>query len=117
LKRYHSLAAWLAIVALLIDGLLPTAVSAAVGGGAAEHAVLCTATGESLPGEHAPTLPTRHCALCVVTAVGVFPSGPGAFTRLLAGAALPAIVPAFAVTAKHLAYASAQSRAPPTMTS
>jgi len=118
LKRCHLLAAWLAIVALLIDGLLPTAVSAAVGRGAAEHAVLCTGAGESVPGKHAPTLPTRHCALCVVTAVGIFPTGPGAFaTRLLAGATLPAIAPGFEVTAKHLAYASAQSRAPPITTS
>jgi hypothetical protein len=119
LKRCYSFAAWLAIIALLIDGLLPTAVSAAVSGNAATHRVLCSvAAGESLPGKLAPTLPTRHCALCVATAVGVFPSGPNKFAiRLLAGAAHPAIAPLFGLTASHLAYASAQPRAPPTTTS
>jgi hypothetical protein len=118
LKRCHSLAAWLAIVALLIDGLLPTAVSAAVGGGAAVHPALCTAAGETLPGEQAPVLPTRHCALCNATAAAVFSSGHNELTaRRLTGDAHPAIAPSHPVTAKHLAYASAQSRAPPIPTS
>ena len=65
MKRLRICAAWLAIVALLIDGLLPTAVSAAAISDTAVPLALCSAApGVPLPGKEAPTPPMRRCALC-----------------------------------------------------
>jgi hypothetical protein len=114
LKRRNAVAAWLAIVALLIDGLLPTAVSAAIPDAAAPIAVCSAAAGVPSPGRTAPTLPTRHCALCAGIAVALLPSRPsGLAARLLAGAGHPAIVLTAAVRTRHFEYAAAQPRAPP----
>jgi hypothetical protein len=118
-RRFHRLAAWLAIVALLIDGLLPTTVSAAASRDAGVRLALCSATvGDSLPGKHAPTLPTRHCALCAAMTAGLIPSRDGGLVaRLFAGAANPAIAPSVENPTRGANYASAQPRAPPLTTS
>jgi hypothetical protein len=118
-RRFHWPAAWLAIIALLIDGLLSTAVVAAASRDTGAPLALCSATaGDSLPGEHAPTLPTRHCALCAAMAVGLIPGRDGGLVaRLFAGASLPVITPPIAAPTKRTDYASAQPRAPPLTTS
>jgi len=115
-KRRHSCAAWLAIVALLIDGLLPTAVSAAAtpDAPAAPWALCGAAAGDQLPGQHAPSLPQRHCALCAGLVLALLPCRQdGVAARLLADAAhLAAIAPVEAEAARP-DYAAAQPRAPP----
>ncbi|HTW50977.1 MAG TPA: hypothetical protein VME45_03675 [Stellaceae bacterium] len=118
MKRLHLLAAWLAITALLIDGLLPTAVSAAAMS-PASPLPLCSAaaTGNSLPDRAPQSLPTRHCTLCAVCAgcpLGLFPhsvSG-GLIVRISGGAAHPIITPSATIN-RRAAYITAQPRAPP----
>jgi hypothetical protein len=116
LKRLHFPALWLAILAVLVDGLLPTAVAAATG---ADHAppplALCSsAPGAPLPGKNLPALPIRHCALCATFFVGLLPGRPGALTaRRLAGTAHPSIARAFAAADQRADYRAAQPRAPP----
>jgi hypothetical protein len=118
-SRFHWSAAWLAIVALLIDGLLPTAVSAAASHDAAAPVALCGATaGDSLPGKHPSTLPTRHCALCAAMSVGLIPGRDGALVaQVFAGTAHPAVTPSVTAPTQRADYASAQPRAPPQATS
>ena len=119
MKRLHAYAVWIAIVALLIDGLLPTAVAAAARPNTAAPLALCSAAaGGSLPGRHAPTLPTRHCALCVAAFVGLLPSRDGGpAPRRLAGA-VDALIAATATTeTRRVDYAVPQPRAPPHATS
>jgi hypothetical protein len=119
LKRFHTCAAWLAIVALLIDGLLPTTVSAAANRNAVIPLALCgTAAGSSLPAKHAPTVPTRHCALCAAMIVGVIPGRHGGVAApLFVGAVHPAINPSVTIQTRCVDYESALPRAPPLTTS
>jgi hypothetical protein len=118
-KRVHLIAAWLAIVALLIDGLLPTAVSAAALPDRAAPVALCGATaGDTAPGRAPPTLPAHRCALCAVWAIGLLPSRAQALTaRISDGDALAVIVRSTPYSARQTAYAAAQPRAPPEFTS
>jgi len=114
LTRFHACAAWLAIVALLIDGLLPTAVSAARSDDAAPRALCSAAAGVPPHGKSAPALPARHCALCAGVFVGLLPSRQGRLAaRLLASAAPLAVGAAVAATPGRADYAAAQPRAPP----
>ena len=70
----RAFCAWLAIVALLIDALTPSAVQAARTGARSGASVLCgAATGIPLPGKEPPALPNRHCALCACPAIGLAP--------------------------------------------
>jgi hypothetical protein len=113
-KRRNAVAAWLAIIALLIDALLPAAVSAATPDAAAPTAMCSAAAGVPSPGRTAPTLPTRHCALCAGVIAALLPSRPGEFAaRLLAGAVHPANIKAATAETRHAEYAAAQPRAPP----
>lgn len=122
MKRVHLIAAWLAIAALLIDGLLPTAVSAAALPDRASPFALCgAASGNSLPA-HAPSpLPPHRCALCGVCAgwtVGLLPGRAETLTAsLAAGDALLTIVGSAHFRTGRSAYAAAQPRAPPETTS
>jgi hypothetical protein len=115
LKRLHICAAWLAIIALLIDGLLPTAVAAAASPNTAAPLAMCNAAGGSQPTRHAPALPMRHCALCAGFIAGLLPPDRpnGIATRLLVGAAHPAIVATVGDGTRHADYPAAQPRAPP----
>jgi len=120
-KRVHLIAAWLAIVALLIDGLLPTAVSAAALPWRAVPFALCGASGDSLPAHAPPTLPAHHCALCAVcagAAVGLLPGcAEGLTARISSGHGLPAIAHAIPLQTRPVVYPTAQPRAPPESTS
>jgi len=119
LKGIRRCAAWLALVALLIDGLLPTAVSAAMRPGTATPLPLCrAASGAPQPAQQAPSLPMRHCAMCAACPaclLGPLPSrgGEGLITRFLASAAHPAIIAFVAGQLQGADYAAAQPRAPP----
>jgi len=120
LRRLHRFAARLAIIAMLIDGLLPGAVSAAARSAAAPPFMpLCgTAAGAPLPSKDAPVLPMRHCALCTVcsaVAAALPPSRAGGelISRLLAGLAHPAILFSVAPACGSGGYRAAQPRAPP----
>ena len=122
MKRVHLIAAWLAIVALLIDGLLPTAVSAAALPDRAAPVALCgAAAGDTAPGRAPPTLPAHRCALCTVCAgwaIGLPPSRAQALTaRISAGDARAVIIRSVPYQPRRTAYAAAQPRAPPEFTS
>jgi len=119
LRRIHLFAARLAIIAMLIDGLLPTAVSAAMRSGTAAPTVpLCSAAaGTPLPAKEAPASPARHCALCAVCAAcvaGLPPrQGDGFIGRLLIGSANPARPLSTPIVIGDIPYRAAQPRAPP----
>jgi len=114
MKRFHAVAAWLAIVALLIDGLLPTAVTAARPDAATPLALCSAAAGAPLPGKPQPILPVRHCALCAAFFAGLLPSRLGGLAApRLAGAAHPLISRSLTAAARHTDYSAAQPRAPP----
>jgi hypothetical protein len=114
LKRCPAYAVWFAIVALLIDGLLPTAVAAAKPDAAASSVLCSAAAGIPQPAKDAPTLPARHCALCAAFFVGLVPSRPsGLAARRLAGVAHRGAAPSAAGKTGRPQYAAAQPRAPP----
>jgi hypothetical protein len=119
-RRIHLLAARLAIVAMLIDGLLPTAVSAATAlGNAARPAPLCSAaSGAPVPAKEAPALPARHCALCAACAACVASllpprQGDGFTGRLLMGSAHPLQALSAWIVTGDIFYRVGQPRAPP----
>jgi hypothetical protein len=110
-------AARLAIVALLIDALLPTALAAAPHGDPAGPLLpLCRAgTADPLPAKSAPDLPPRHCTLCAVCAMALLPvRPPPIFARRVEETAHPAVVVAASLGTTRHDYAVAQPRAPPT---
>lgn len=120
LRRLHLFAARLAIIALLIDALLPSAVSAAAnpGRGAPLLALCGAALGVPLPRKEAPPLPARYCSLCAVSStctVGLLPSrtGAGPANRLPAGAAHSTILLFVAMVSRPINDGAAQPRAPP----
>jgi hypothetical protein len=64
---------WVALVALLVNVLLPTALSAGIGLLSANHdtigSSLCSSEpGRDLPAKGKPALLAHHCALCTVQA-------------------------------------------------
>ena len=66
----RKLPVWLALLAILIDALLPTGVAAArysVGGSPA--LAICGDRSPGAPTKHDPLLPERHCALCCCCSV------------------------------------------------
>ncbi|MFZ2003987.1 MAG: DUF2946 family protein [Stellaceae bacterium] len=119
MRRGHLFTAWLAIVALLLDGLLPTAVSAAAAtSDAGPRLALCSTTnGNTLPGRPQPNLPPRHCALCAIcagSALGLLPSREGGpLVPVLANVAHLLIPRSMKALARRFAYAAPQPRAPP----
>lgn len=105
---------------MLIDALLPSAVSAAANpGGGTPLLPLCRAAlGAPLPRKEAPPLPARHCSLCAVSStcvVGLLPSrtAGGTANRLPAGAAHSAILLSVAMVSRPINDGAAQPRAPP----
>jgi hypothetical protein len=117
LRRAHLFTVWLAIVALLLDGLLPTAVSAMAMNPASPLPLCSAASGNSFPDRAPQNLPTRHCTLCAICAgcpIGVFPhsASGGLIVRISTGAAHPVITPSTTKN-RRTAYATAQPRAPP----
>jgi hypothetical protein len=109
-------AAWLAIVALLIDAMLPTALAAVPRAGpAGPPLAMCRAgTADPLPAKSAPDLPPRHCALCAVCALALLPARPAAlFARRVDGTAHPEVPVAASFGASRHDYAAALPRAPP----
>ena len=111
----HAALAWLAILALLVDALLPTAVAAVAGRDPlrAARSIYCGATpNQPSPSKRSPAVP-HHCVFCLVAATGLLPGHAPAvpapqFAEI-------AVIP-FAVSEaapKPLAYAAAQPRGPP----
>jgi hypothetical protein len=108
--------AWLAIAALLIDGVLPSAVSLAMAHDrAAPISSLCgAATGQPGPNRTPATLPTRHCALCCGPIHAIVPAfHPGAIAPLPTGRVDLATLPLTAPRPMPPDYQAAQPRAPP----
>jgi len=115
-QRRHVFGAWLAIIAVLIDGLLPTAVAAAATSSVPTTPLtLCNAaSGDYPPVKHAPSLPLHHCALCGAVVVGLLPTRSSGFLALFfAGAAHLTIVASIMRYQTRQDYAAALPRAPP----
>ena len=112
-KRRRAGLAWLAIVSLLIDALLPTAITAAAAPPTPVETVYCGARpGQSGPTKRSPTAP-RHCVLCLTAVAGIAPApSPGV---LAPGFAEIAIVKAVVLAAepKPPDHAATQPRGPP----
>lgn len=107
--------AWLAVVALLINLLLPTALSGVAAQNAPDAGIgFCGGTPANSGSGHTPGAPLRyHCIYCLVAAVGpapVSPTTPGP-PRLLDPAAV--VAPTAALPRRHIAFAAAQPRGPP----
>jgi len=65
--------AWLAILALLIGSLLPTAIAAAAAPDGGVAAIGSCGGGSGAPVHQSPAPPQRHCALCLIAAIGGAP--------------------------------------------
>lgn len=118
MRRTHLFTAWLAIVVLLLDGLLPTAVSAAATAGSGPQLALCsTEPGNTHPGRSQPVAPLHHCAICSIcaaSALGLLPNREiGLFAPLFASAIHPQIPRSITPATGRFAYNVAQPRAPP----
>ena len=120
MRRFQIYAAWLAIISLLIEGLLPTAVSAATRFGESQSPLpLCSASaGAPAHPREAPPLPLRHCALCTVCSGSLAflsprPAGDKIASDLLAGAAYPRLLLSARIARGRALYGVAQPRAPP----
>jgi hypothetical protein len=115
-QRRYVFAAWLAIIAVLIDGLLPTAVAAAATSGVPTTPLtLCNAaSGDHPPMKHVAGLPPHHCALCGGFIAGLFPTGTNDFFEyILTGALNPTVIASTARRQTRQDYAAALPRAPP----
>lgn len=119
IRLHRRLAAWLAIGALLLAGLLPAAVQAAVGGaGKAGWVEICSASGmvwvKADAGPDSPEHPAeaaQHCPWCNLHGGGGLPPANAGAAFLNAGAGA---VPAFVAPAPRPAQPPAtRSRAPP----
>jgi hypothetical protein len=112
----HAAPAWLAIVALLINALMPAGFAAALAPQAplAASGAFCGAA----PGETGPTKeipPARHhCVLCLAAAAGGLlpPSAPALLPRQYGDTASDGF-PARQIALTRFAYASARPRGPP----
>jgi hypothetical protein len=115
LTRGHVRVAWLAVVALLIDGLLPSALAVAAGPNAAGPLALCSAAPNApSPSRQAPVLPARHCALCAGWFIGLLPHRPDGLIAPLPGeTAALGVVASVAAGSERADYPAAQPRAPP----
>jgi hypothetical protein len=115
IKRWRGLSAWAAILALLIDALLPTAVSAAAPSGGLAAIPSCSASAPAgVPAKHRAALPVRHCALCAGPVFSLWPArGAPLAPQRLAGAARPTLVAASALPPWRPPLEDAQPRAPP----
>jgi len=113
-RRRRSLPAWIAILAMMIDALLPTTVSAASAGPGAPLPITALCSGASgAPAKHGVPLPIRHCALCCGLVFNLTPSRPGYLTlRRVVGLA-HALVQSYAPRARRPIRNDVQPRAPP----
>ncbi|HTZ35174.1 MAG TPA: DUF2946 family protein [Stellaceae bacterium] len=107
--------AWVAIFALLIDALLPSALAAAASrDDAGAIAALCLHAGSPLPEKPSPALPPHHCALCATAALGLLPGGaPLPTGPLVVAAAIPSFGLPAAIPVRRSDWSPAQPRAPP----
>ena len=107
--------AWLAIVSLLLQALLPTGLVAAAGFDRSAEATrfYCGATdGRQAPAKEKGTA-QRHCVLCLATAIGVAPATAPALPRPRLAEAVVGGVAASDSVPELSRYTAAQPRGPP----
>ena len=79
-RSRRKLPLWLALLAILIDALLPTGVAAArYSVGASPDPAICGDRSSGVPIKQDPLLPMRHCALCCCCSVHGLAPGQIAF--------------------------------------
>jgi hypothetical protein len=114
-QHARKLSAWLAIVAILIGALLPTAVSAASYPSlASPHEAFCGGK-SGAPAEHPAPLPCQHCALCARLVVhGLAPTHSGVLiARGLACTFVRLSLPSSTPLGPSILSGSPQPRGPP----
>jgi DUF2946 family protein len=105
--------AWIAILAMMIDALLPTTVSAAAASGAPGPSIAICGGAGSAPAKQDVPLPTRHCALCCGLVFNLTPGRHGYLTfRRVVGPA-HAVVQSYAPRPQRPIRNDVQPRAPP----
>jgi len=113
-RRRRSLSAWIAILAMMIDALLPTTVSASavIPGAPVPIIAICGGAG-SAPVKQDVPLPMRHCTLCCGLVFNLTPSRQEYLTsRRIVGLA-HASVQSYAPRAQRPIRNNVQPRAPP----
>ena len=115
-NRRHAGRAWLAIFALLIEALMPSAISAASAPGAlfAANSALCGAvSGGAGPAKRNPPAP-HHCICCLAGTVGGFlpAHAPIPLPREYAAAVVEQFFTRAAMPAR-VDYGAARPRGPP----
>jgi hypothetical protein len=108
--------AWLAVVAVLINALVPTAISAASASGAsiAANSAFCGAVSGGTGPAKQSTPAAHRCICCLAGAVGGFlPAPPSAPLPREHAAAFIEKFSTDAATATHFAYGAARPRGPP----
>jgi hypothetical protein len=115
-RRRFARIAWLAVVALLLDALLPAALAVAAPlDRQAPNGAYCGAIGHGPGSNRTPaTAPRHHCIFCLVAAAGTAPPTVPAMTTW-PSAALPAgdDLRRHGLPRQRAAFASAQPRGPP----
>ena len=107
----HGGAAWLAIVALLVDMLLPAGIGLAMPPVAPAAIGYC---GSAPRPDHPPAVPDgRHCIYCLVAPIGPTPEPPPAPAPLRFIGVAVAPSSGHALTRPQRPYAAAQPRGPP----
>ena len=112
--HFRKFLAWLAIIAILIGGLLPTAVTAVADPGSVSPIVAFCGGKTGTPAEHPASLPCRHCALCGRIVLSLTP-GHGGFLIAdhIAYTLIRPLLPPPAALGRPNLCSSSQPRGPP----
>jgi hypothetical protein len=109
--------AWLAIVALLIDALIPTAWAATTTGmPPVPVAAMCGGHADGAPaGKTSPLPPLRHCPCCCAATIFVAPGGATPLIVPRRVTPVSFVAPGNGVATPRPPRQSAQPRAPPAL--
>ncbi len=114
-SRRRNASAWLAVVALLVNVLLPSALFVAAPDTPTTSIGFCGAAHGNFAPDGGPAVPAagHHCIFCLVAGVapGPAPAPNLAAPRLIGAAELPAL-PVHRAS-RHVSFAAAQPRGPP----
>ena len=117
-SRPQAVACWMVCAALLLNVLLPTIFSVAIGlldpnRGTVGSSLCSVAPGRELPGKAQPGLVVHHCALCTVPAALPPRQPPGiAYEVQIVDGGYPRLVP-LSAPATLFRHGPLQARAPP----
>jgi hypothetical protein len=112
--RRRNAATWIAIVALLINALLPAELAAAMPAPDAIAFGICHGSpAPGLPGGQPADLPVHHCPLCLAVSIALPPRGTPALAAPAVAEASGYPLPFLAAAQMPVRHPAAQPRAPP----